>query len=59
MTAMFYIAVTLQLSRTSEFTDSRRAVLQAARSLFRTESNAKRNAKIAAVERGFDAAGIT
>ena len=59
LAAMFYIAVTLQLSRTSQFTDSRRAVLQAARSLFRTESDSKKNAKIAAVERGFDAAGIT
>lgn len=58
LAALFYIAVTLQLSRTSQFADSRRAVVQAARSLFRGESAGKRNARIAAVEQGFSAAGI-
>ena len=58
LAAMFFIALTLQLSRTSQFADSRRAVAQAARSLFRNESTTKRAARIAAVERGFSAAGI-
>lgn len=56
--AMFYIALTLQLSRTSQFADSRRAVVQAARSLFRNEREAKRSAKVKAVERGFAAVGV-
>jgi len=36
--AMFYIALTQHLSRTSLFTDSRRAVLQAAQSLVQEQS---------------------
>jgi Zn-dependent metalloprotease len=55
---MFYIALTVHLSRTSHFSDSRRAVLQAAQSLFRSESAAKRNQRLAAIEAGFRAAGI-
>jgi Zn-dependent metalloprotease len=56
--ALFYIALTVHLSRTSQFADSRRAVLQAARSLFRNDTVAVRNRKIKAVEAGFTAAGI-
>lgn len=58
LAALFFVALTLQLSRTSQFADSRRAVVQVARSLFRGESAAKRAAKIKAVEDGFAAAGI-
>jgi Zn-dependent metalloprotease len=57
--AMFYIALTLQLSRTSQFADSRRAVVQAARSLFRNETKARRERKVRAAEKGFGAAGVT
>lgn len=56
--AMFFIALTLQLSRTSQFSDSRRAVVQAARSLFRANTPAALAAKVKAVEDGFSAAGI-
>lgn len=56
--ALFFIALTLQLSRTSMFSDSRRAVLQAARSLFRGNSATLLDAKVKAVEDGFSAAGI-
>jgi Zn-dependent metalloprotease len=56
--AMYYIALTVHLSRTSQFSDSRRAVVQAARSLFRGESPAALAQKVKAVEDGFSAAGI-
>jgi Zn-dependent metalloprotease len=56
--ALFFVALTQQLSRTSQFSDSRRAVLQVARSLFRNAAPKTRDAKIKAVERGFAAAGI-
>ena len=56
--ALFYIALTQYLSRTSLFRDSRRAVVQAARSLFRNDAAESRARKIRAVERGFTAAGI-
>jgi Zn-dependent metalloprotease len=55
---LFYIALTQYLSRTSLFADSRRAVIQAARSLFRNDSSKLKTRKIRAVERGFKAAGI-
>jgi Zn-dependent metalloprotease len=58
LAALFYIALTQHLSRTSLFSDSRRAVVQAARSLFRNDSKAMRDRKIKAVEAGFTAAGI-
>lgn len=51
-------ALTVHLSRTSQFADSRRAVLQAARSLFRNDSAAVLARKIKAIEDGFAAAGI-
>jgi bacillolysin/neutral peptidase B len=56
--AMFYVALTEHLSRTSNFKDSRRAVIQAAKSLFRGNSAAVQAAKIKAVEDGFAVAGI-
>ena len=55
---MFYICLSQQLTRQSDFSDSRRGVLLAARSLFRTLPQAQLDAKIAAIEAGFDAAGI-
>ncbi|MFM0351588.1 M4 family metallopeptidase [Paraburkholderia sp. RL17-347-BIC-D] len=58
LAAMFYIALTVHLSRTSQFVDSRRAVVQATRSLFRNESGSALTQKVRAVERGFSAAGI-
>ena len=56
---MFYLSLTQQLTRQSGFSDSRRGVLLAARSLFRTLAPAELNAKVRAIEKGFDAAGIT
>ncbi|MGO6899518.1 M4 family metallopeptidase [Rhizobium ruizarguesonis] len=56
--AIFYVAVTQLLSRTSEFADSRRAVVSAARTLFRTSSPAQLTQKISAIEAAFDGVGI-
>ena len=56
--AFFYLAVTLQLSRTSQFTDSRQAVLDSARTLFRNLAPADLAEKISAIEAGFTAVGI-
>jgi Zn-dependent metalloprotease len=56
--AVFYLALTQRLSRTSQFTDSRRAVVASARTLFRTLDAAERDAKVGAVEAAFDAVGI-
>ena len=56
--AFFYIALTQRLSRTSQFTDSRTAVLDSARSLFRTLPPADLNKRISAIEAGFTAVGI-
>ena len=56
--AMFFVALTIHLSRTSDFSDSRRAVLAATRSLFRKESPAALKQKVAAVEAAFSAVGI-
>ncbi len=58
LAALFYLALTVYLSRTSRFIDSRRAVVQAAKSLFRNGSAAALAAKVQAVEDGFAAAGI-
>jgi len=55
---IFYIAMTQHLSRTSLFSDSRRAAVQAAKSLFRNDSKGVRDRKVKAVEAGFAAAGI-
>ncbi len=56
--AMFYIALTAHLSRTSKFSDSRRAVVLATRSLFRNKSASDLAKRVKAVEDGFSAAGI-
>ncbi|MGZ9273577.1 MAG: M4 family metallopeptidase [Nitrospira sp.] len=56
--AMFYIALTAHLSRTSQFPDSRRAVVLATRSLFRKKSAGSLAQRVKAVEDGFSAAGI-
>jgi Zn-dependent metalloprotease len=55
--ALFYIALTQHLSRTSKFIDSRRGVELAARSLFRRDP--RKNEKLAAIGRAFDAVGIS
>ena len=56
--ALFYVALTQHLSRTSQFSDSCRGVIQAAASLFRNDSKRVRETKIKAVEAGFAAAGM-
>ena len=56
--AVFYVAVTQLLSRTSQFGDSRRAAVSAARSLFRRSSAAEQQRKIAALEAAFTSVGI-
>ncbi|TCO43638.1 bacillolysin/neutral peptidase B [Kribbella antiqua] len=56
--AVFYLALSQRLSRTSQFIDSRRAVVASARSLFRGLDPDERARKIAAIERAFDAVGI-
>jgi Zn-dependent metalloprotease len=58
LAAMFYVALTQQLSRVSTFSDSRRGVVIATRSLFRTLPQADVDARANAVAAGFDAAGI-
>ncbi|MEN3380513.1 MAG: neutral peptidase [Hyphomicrobiales bacterium] len=58
LAAMFYVALTQQLSRMSTFSDSRRGVVIATRSLFRKLPQAEIDTRAAAVEAGFDAAGI-
>jgi len=58
LAAMFYVALTQQLSRQSSFADSRRAVVLTTRSLFRTLSQPEIDARVRAVEAGFTAAGI-
>ena len=58
LAALFYLALTVYLSRTSRFVDSRRAVVQAAKSLFRNGSPRAMAEKVRAVEDGFAAAGI-
>jgi Zn-dependent metalloprotease len=56
--AVFYLALTQRLSRTSQFTDSRRAVVASAQTLFRTLPTDQLANKITAVEGAFDAVGI-
>lgn len=56
--AIFYLALTQRLSRTSQFTDSRRAVVSSARTLFRALPADRQTHKVAAVEAAFDAVGI-
>jgi len=58
LAAIFYVALTQQLSRQSTFADSRRAVMLATRSLFRRQPQKQIDIRVAAVKAGFDAAGI-
>jgi Zn-dependent metalloprotease len=58
LAAMFYVALTQQLSRQSTFADSHRGVVLAARSLFRNLPQNEIDVRIAAVDAGFAAAGI-
>jgi Zn-dependent metalloprotease len=58
LAAMFYVALTQQLSRQSTFSDSRRGVVLATRSLFRNLPQHQIDARVAAVEAGFGEAGI-
>jgi Zn-dependent metalloprotease len=58
LAAMFYVALTQQLSRQSTFADSRRGVVMATRSLFRKRPQKQIDLRVAAVEAGFAAAGI-
>jgi Zn-dependent metalloprotease len=55
---VFYLALTQQLSRTSQFSDSRRGVLTSARTLFRTLPPDQQAIKLAAFTNGFTAVGI-
>jgi len=57
--AIFYIALTQHLSRQSSFSDSRRGVVLAARSLYRTLPQAAIDQRVRAIEAGFDTAEIT
>lgn len=57
--ALYYLALTQYLSRTSGFSDSRRGVELAAQTLFRTDEPATSARKLAAVAKAFDDVGIT
>jgi Zn-dependent metalloprotease len=56
--ALFYLAVSQFLSRTSTFADSRLGVSLAARTLFRREPAADRDRRLAAIDRAFSDVGI-
>jgi Zn-dependent metalloprotease len=56
--AVFYLALSQRLSQTSQFIDSRNAVVASARTLFRAASEDERDRKIAAIEAAFSAVGI-
>jgi Zn-dependent metalloprotease len=55
--ALFYLALTQHLSRTSKFLDSRRGVELAARTFFRNDP--RQQEKLAAIVDAFDKVGIT
>jgi len=55
---VFYLTLTQQLSRTSQFTDSRRGALVSAQTLFRTLTPAQQKVKLDAIAAGFTAVGI-
>jgi Zn-dependent metalloprotease len=59
LAAIFYVALSQHLSRQATFSDSRRAVLLATRSYFRQLPAKYVNQRVAAVEAGFAAAGIS
>ena len=56
--AVFYVCLTQHLSRTSQFSDSRRGVLLAAQTLFRKLPQAQQSARMNAITKAFDAVGI-
>jgi Zn-dependent metalloprotease len=56
--AVFYLSLTQQLSRTSQFADSRRGALVSARTLFRNLPQSQQDDKIKAIEKGFSTVGI-
>jgi Zn-dependent metalloprotease len=58
LSALFYLALTQHLTRTSEFSDSRRALVLVGGTLFRNDPPSTRRAKIRAIERAFDAVGV-
>ena len=58
LSALFYLALTQHLTRTSEFADSRRALLLVARTLFRSDSATVLRQKTKAIETAFTAVGI-
>lgn len=58
LAAIFFIALTQQLTRQSNFSASRMGIELAALSLFRNEPAAVRDVRIAAIRRAFDEVGI-
>lgn len=56
--ALFYLALTQYLSRTSSFRDSRNAVQLVGRTLFRHDEPARREARLQAIVEEFDTVGI-
>ena len=57
--ALFYLALTQFLSRTSGFADSRSAIERASKTLFRQDPPATRASKVAAIAAAFDEVGIS
>lgn len=57
--ALFYTALTQFLTRNSEFSDSRRAIVTVAQTLFRDDPVNLRDMKLAAIAEGFDDVGIS
>jgi Zn-dependent metalloprotease len=58
LAGIFYLALTQQLSATSQFLDSRRAVIISARSLLRGLPAADLTARVNAIGKAYDAVGI-
>jgi bacillolysin/neutral peptidase B len=56
---MFYAALTQHLSRTSQFSDSRRYAISSALSLFGTLPPDQLAAKVNAIKKSFSAVGIS
>jgi Zn-dependent metalloprotease len=57
--AVLYFALTEHLGRTSQFSDSRRAVILSALTVFRTLPSAQLTVKLNAIKEGFSAVGIS
>jgi Zn-dependent metalloprotease len=55
---IFYLTQTQQLSRTAQFADSRRGVIQSARTFFRALPAAQLTERITAIEKAFQDVGI-